>query len=668
MTIKRIFCVSVWLVTPVAVADSGVVDTAPKEKQSGIVEQQAGLVENSEEPAAASPGAGEEVVFQLPQIAVEGKKVIAPPSLIIRQVSIADMEASNAHTVGEALTYVPGVNVQIGGTSGDARAWVRGYRDRDVLVLYDGIPIASGFEGTIDLNEVAVQGITSIDVIKSAPSVIYGTNGVGGVISVVPTWGINESFLDGRVELGSDDKRFARASGGRSNGNFSVALSAQYQTADDYSLSSDYVPQLNQPAGRRLNSDFERSSLFFQLEAQETVLGHTSFFYNLSNAEKGLAVEAGVEDPDYERLTDSQRQTLGLSNTFSEIPLSLKLYYNAYDSELTAYTDDDYIEVDDVESTEDYAVGGNLYSTLSTSSNNTLVLTAGARKEVFKGEGELENGNKAELVTYTVAVEDEFWITRKLSLAAGGIFVYFDQTQLDQSSSEFNPQLALAWQATDRLSFHASAAERTRFPKLRELYRRRYGNPDLEPQTAVNTELGLLYQHNNRWSSDISVFHSSIDGLIERADRRAKYSNFDRVTIDGVEMATSVWIGDAFFTRLAYTYIDAAEDLRGGASRQIRSRPQNTAIAELRYLFPGSVTVSFNGIYVSGLYDLDAENVYTRLPSYFTARIKATWAFSDHYEAYFAISNLGDTDYMQRFGDPREGRQLMAGLKFGFGL
>jgi outer membrane cobalamin receptor len=649
-------------------ADSGVIEGAPNGNQSGITEQQDEPVEASKEPAATSSGTGEEAVFQLPQIGVEGEKIVAPPALIIRQVSIADMEASNAHTVGDALTYVPGVNVQIGGSSGDARAWVRGYRDRDVLVLYDGIPVASGFEGTIDLNEIAVQGVTSIDVIKSAPSVIYGTNGVGGVISVVPAWGIMESFLDGRVELGSDDKRFAQASGGRSNGNLSVALSAQYQTADDYSLSNDYVPQLNQPAGRRVNSDFERSSLFFQFEAQETLLGHTSFFYNLSNAEKGLAVEAGVEDPDYERLTDSQRQTLGLSNTFNEIPLSLKLYYNAYDSELTAYTDDDFVEVDDVESTEDYSVGGNLYSTLSTSSNNTLVLTAGVRKEVFKGEGELEDGNKAELTTYTVAVEDEFWITSKLSLAAGGIFVYFDQTELDQSSSEFNPQLALAWQATDRLSFHASAAERTRFPKLRELYRRRYGNPDLDPQTAVNTELGMLFQHNDGWRSDFSVFHSKIDGLIERADRRARYTNFDRVTIDGVEMATSISSGDRFLMRLAYTYIDASEDVPGGGSRQLRSRPKNTAIAELRYLFPGAVSVSFNGIYVSGLYDLDAENIYTRIPSYFVSSIKAAWAFSENYEAYLAISNLGDTDYLHRFGDPREGRRLMLGLNFGFGL
>lgn len=668
MTIKQLFLLPILLATRVAVAGPGVDDSRPYEAQPGIPDQSAEPAAAIEESSTQSPTENGETAFQLPQIAVAGKKVIAPPSLIVRKVSIEDMQAINAHTVGDALTYVPGVNVQIGGSSGDARAWVRGYRDRDVLVLFDGIPIASGFEGTIDLNEIAVQGITSIDVIKSAPSVIYGTNGVGGVISVVPSWGYGESILDGRVELGSDDKRFAQASGRGGNGKINFALSAQYQTAGDYSLSQNFVPELNQPAGDRLNSDFERSSLLLQLEAQDTILGQTSFFYNLANAEKGLAVEAGAEDPDYERLTHAQRQTLGLSNNFSKIPLSLKLYYNSYDSELTTYTDDSYSEIDDVESAEDYSVGGNLYSTISTSSNNTLVLSAGIQKDVFKAEGELENGNKAELATYTVAVEDEFWITRKLSLAAGGIFVYFDQTQLDQSSSEFNPQLALAWQATDRFSFHASAAERTRFPKLRELYRRRYGNPDLEPQTAINTELGMQYQNGRGWNSDISVFHSKIDGLIERAHRRATYTNFDRVTIDGIEMASSAWIGDTLFLRAAYTYIDASEDLPEGGERQLRSRPKHTAIAELRYLFPGAVTVSFNGIYVSGLYDLDSANVYTRVPSYFVASLKASWAFSDHYEAYLALSNLGDTDYLQRFGDPREGRQLMLGVKFGFGL
>ena len=627
----------------------------------------AGAAEQASPPESQSVDEAAEEVFPLPEIAVQGKKIEAPPSLIVRRVTTADIRARNAHTVGEALVHVPGVNVQIGGTSGDARAWIRGYRDRDVLVLFDGIPIASGFEGTIDLKEISVQRVSSINVMKSAPSVIYGTNGVGGVIDVVPDPWTPDFFLGGRAELGTDDRRYFRASGG-GNDRVGFALSAQYQQADDYSLSDDFPGELNQPPGTRRNSDFERSSVFLQLGMQDTFLGRTSLFVNLADADKGLAVETGIDDPDYERLTESRRRTVGLSNHFEALPLSLKLWYNGYDSELTVFTDDSFTEVDEIERAEDYSWGGRVYSTLETSSNNTLVLSAGAQTEVFEGEGELESGSKAELTTWTLAVEDEFWITRRLSLAAGGILARFEQQNPDQSSTEFNPQLALAWQATGRLSLHASAAQRTRFPKLRELYRRRYGNTDLQPQTAENYELGLVYQHgngqDNAWTSDFSLFHSDIDGLIEREDRSGTYVNFDPVTIDGFEAATGGWWGERFYTRLAYTYVDAEEDQPGGGSRQLRSRPTHTAIAEVRYRFPQDVILSFSGIYVSDLYDLDPDDVYTKLSSYFVANLKASWGFAEGYEAYLAVSNLGDTDYLHRIGDPREGRAFMLGLDF----
>jgi iron complex outermembrane receptor protein len=597
---------------------------------------------NTEENPDSKPSTGQDDIFPLPEIAVTAKKIDAPPTIIVRKVSLEDISARNAHTAGDALTYVSGVNVQIGGSSADSRAWIRGFRDRDVLVLFDGIPIASGFEGTIDLNEIAMENVAGIKVMKSAPSVIYGT------------------------KLGTDDRRLLRASGGGGNGNISYSLSAQHQQADDFSLSDDYDPELNQPAGRRINSDFERNSLFFQLDAEQTPFGHASMFINLSDAEKGLPPETGVDDPDYERLTNSQRQTLGLSNQFNNIPLSLKLFYNSYESELTAFTDESYSEVDEIEQAEDYSYGGKLYSTIETSSNNSLILTAGAQSDVFKAEGELEDGNKAELTTYTLAVEDQFWINDKLSLAAGGIYTYFDQTRLGKSTSAFNPQLAIAWKTTPALSFHASAAQRTRFPKLRELYRRRYGNPDLKPQTANNYEAGFSYQHGSGFASDFSLFRSDIDDLIERPDRRAIYQNLDRVTIKGLELATGGWVTGNLFARLAYTYVDAAEELPDGSSRQLRSRPKNTAIAEFRYRLPHEVLFSFNGIFVSGLYDLDPVGVYTRISSYFVANIKASMPFATHYEAYVAVSNLGDTDYVQRLGSPREGRAFVFGMNLRF--
>jgi outer membrane cobalamin receptor len=562
-----------------------------------------------------------------------------------------------------------------------------------VLVLFDGIPIASGFEGTIDLNEIAVENISAIKVLKSAPSVIYGTNGVGGVIDVIPQTGQVGNFLDGGAELGGDNRRLLRASGGGGNGNISFSLSAQHQQADDFSLSDDYTPDLNQPAGKRVNSDFERNSLLFQLDALQTPLGHSSMFINISDAEKGLPVETGVDDPDFERLTKSIRKTLGISNHFNNIPLSVKLYYNGYDSDLTVYTDESFSEVDEIEKAEDYSYGGKLYSTLDTSLRNSIILSASAQTDVFKAEGELENGNKAELSTYTLAIEDQFWMKKQLSLVVGGIYNYFDQTRLGKTSSAFDPQLAVAWRATPVLALHASAAQRTRFPKLRELYRRKWGNPDLDPQTASNYEIGLTYQHRSGISTDFSIYdpqtasnyeigltyqhrsgistdfsiyRSDVDDLIERPNRRSIYLNLDQVKFKGIELASGGWITERVFARVAYTYVDAAEELSEGGSRQLRSRPENTVVAEFRYRFAHGILFSFNGIYVSGLFDLDPDGVYTEIPGYFVANAKVSKPFAQHYEAYLSVTNMGDTDYVQRLGNPREGRAFLLGLNLNY--
>jgi iron complex outermembrane receptor protein len=605
-------------------------------------------------------------IFPLPEVTVTARKIDAPRSVIVREATSTDISVWNAQTAADALISVPGVNILNGGGSGDARVWIRGFRDRDLLLLYDGVPVAQSFEGGFDLNDIALEGIGTIKVLKGAPSVIYGTNGLGGVVDVVPMTRGSGNFINGRVELGTDKRRLLSASGGGGDGNFSFALAGQHQKADDYSLSDDYVPLLNQPRGERINSDYERNSVLFQFDAMATPIGHASMFVNLADSEKGLPIEAGVTDPDFERLTESKRQTVGLSNQFSRIPLSLKLYYNRFDSELTVYTDESYSRVDEIEASEDLSYGAKVYSTLDTSSNNSLVLSGSVQTDKFQAENELELGNKAELTTYTAAIEDQFWVSERLSLAAGAIYSYFDQTQLGISTTAFNPQIAVAWQARPTLRIHASAAQRTRFPKMRELYRRRYGNPQLDPQTANNYEIGVAWTALGEITSDFIVYRSDVDDLIERPDRRSRYENLDRITFQGIETTVDGWFTDSAFFRLAYSYLDAEETLPGGDRRQLRSRPKHTAQAEFRYRFSRDILISFNGVYLGGLYDLDPDGNYTKLDERFVLHARMSVPLFDHYEAYASISNLGDSDYEDRWGYPREGRAFKIGMSLKF--
>ncbi len=604
--------------------------------------------------------------FPLPEILVTAKQIEAPNTVIVREATTQDFSAWNARTAGEALTYVPGVNVLYGGTSGDARLWIRGFRERDLLILFDGVPIAQTFEGGLDLNEIALNSVASIRVIKSAPSVIYGTNGQGGVIDISPNTNGIDNWFAGRIETGSDDQHLVSARVGAGNDNVSFSLSGQHQEADDYSLSDNFDPQLNQPSGDRVNSDFERDSVLFHLDALQTPIGHTSMFFNLMDAEKGLPVEAGVDDPDFERLTKSRRKTIGLSNHFSAIPLSAIVFYNDYDSKLTVYTDASYSEIDEVEKADDYSYGGKLYSTLATSDNNSLVLAGGAQTDVFKAEGVLDSGDKAELTTYMLAVEDQFWISERLSLAAGLMYSYFDPTESGGSTDDFSPQAAVGWQATSDLRFHASAAKRKRYPKMRELYRRRWGNPDLDPQSTNNYELGVAYSFAPGVTGDISLYRSDVDDLIERPDRDSVYTNLDQVTFQGVEMAAGGWLSDALFARFAYNFLDADEQLPEGGNRQLRSRPKHTMQTEFRYWLPYRILLSFNGIHVNGLYDLDPDGEYQKLSSFFVANVKARMSIGENYEAYVAVSNVDDTNYQHRLGFPREGRQVNVGLNLEF--
>jgi len=85
-------------------------------------------------------------------------------------------------------------------------------------------------------------------------------------------------------------------------------------------------------------------------------------------------------------------------------------------------------------------------------------------------------------------------------------------------------------------------------------------------------------------------------------------------------------------------------------------------MAEIRYRFPHQILVAFNSIYISGLYDLDPDGLHTKLPSYFIANARASMPLAEHSEVYVSVSNLGDKDYMQRLGNPREGQAFILGL------
>jgi len=599
--------------------------------------------------------------FPLPEIHVTARRRQLPSTQPVRVANREDFEAWNSKTVADALTYTPGVNVLVGGSSGNASPWIRGYRDRDIQITYDGIPIGDSLEGAVDLNQVALQRIARIRVLKTAPSVIFGAGAPGGVIVIEPDEALPEGFFsDGEAGFGTDHRRFGRVDLGRGRPGGYWAISAQYDATDNFSVSDDYPGVLNQPPGQRVNSDYRNTSFLAQATFLESPLGSTRFLYNFSDGVFGLPLEAGVSDPDFERILLSRRNTLGFSNAFHYWPLSIKLYLNDYDYELGIYENANYDSPEEIEEAQDRSYGARVYSAWEWAPSSTLVWMASGQSNGYKEP----NKAREETREYALALEQQYESANRLSIAAGLIFAHFEQLLEGRSVRSVDPQASVGWRLSEHFDVHASIAQRTRFPKIRELYRNRYGNPNLDEQTSLNTELGVTMRHGAGLRTDLSVFHNRIEGLIERPNRRSIYLNLDEVTYRGLEAQTGGWVTSHHFVRGSVALLDADERLPDGGSRQLRSRPEQVWTMEYRYQFTAGTLLSVNAIHVRGLHDLDADGEYLELKPYWVGDLKLTHPLSKTFSAYLTISNFADDDYQHRYGYPREGRQVMVGLKY----
>ena len=69
----------------------------------------------------------------------------------VTEVSMEEIVAKGATTVGQALEFLPGVFVQSGG-KGDVHVSIRGFEQRQVKILIDGVPARENYFGTVDLS------------------------------------------------------------------------------------------------------------------------------------------------------------------------------------------------------------------------------------------------------------------------------------------------------------------------------------------------------------------------------------------------------------------------------------------------------------------------------------------------------------------------------------
>lgn len=128
-----------------------------------------------------------------------------------------EIEAKQQFTLAAALRSVPGLTIQQNGGPGTVTSlFTRGGESDFTLILVDGIR-ANAFGGGIDLSQLPLHDVERIEVLRGPQSALYGSDAIGGVVSIITRSGGKPS-AQAQFETGSRDmKRAAGATTGEVN-------------------------------------------------------------------------------------------------------------------------------------------------------------------------------------------------------------------------------------------------------------------------------------------------------------------------------------------------------------------------------------------------------------------------------------------------------------------
>ena len=121
-------------------------------------------------------------------------------------ITAADIAARQLRTVPDVLKLVPGLNVvQSGGPGGVTSVFMRGTNSNHTKVLIDGIDVSdpSNAGATFDFGQLLASDIERIEVLRGPQSGLYGSDAIGGVISITTRSGKGPFHLAGSLEGGA---------------------------------------------------------------------------------------------------------------------------------------------------------------------------------------------------------------------------------------------------------------------------------------------------------------------------------------------------------------------------------------------------------------------------------------------------------------------------------
>ena len=570
--------------------------------------------------------------------ALAGDLTLRDATVITRE----DLAASGALSLAEVLQRRAGVEVRATGGPGQPQGlFIRGAGTAQTLVLIDGLRAGSATVGTTSIENIPIEMIERIEVVKGPLSSLYGSEAMGGVVQIF-TRGKTVPHLFVSSAYGSDNDRRAAAGITTVDGGTAVSLSLGARKVDAPSATTERAPFCHDPDRDPHENAFASLRASQRLWQGETV-ALEAFASRGRTAFDGCS---GPGDP-----ADRNEQTIAGARLTSSTNFSRE-----WASRLSVGQGRDKLVIrgafpDRFETRQDQASWINEFRIPGGS------LVAGAETLRQKVISDVER------TAFSTTRRDTHSVFAGLNQAWEGQRIEASTRRDDDNAfgkrNSGSVGYGMAWHGIGRIS--TTVARGFRAPTFFDLYGPASDfyqpNAQLRPERNRSREVSLRAEPAApiRWR--ITAFDNRIEDLIVFV--APTVMNVKRARIRGVELGAEgeVW---GFRWQAAVT-VQRPRDEETGLRLQGRAERFGTLEASRNFgAWTAGLTVSASG----NRFDSTVESPESRLAAYAVVDARLRYALSKHVAVELTATNLGDKRYESAVGYAGSRRGVLATLRF----
>lgn len=590
----------------------------------------------------------------LDRITVTGTRTAVTVDNSLSAVEVIDrdeIERSQAHSLPQLLRGRAGINlVNQGGLGKLTTLFMRGTESDQTLFLVDGVRIGSATSGLASLQDIPIDQIERVEIVRGPRSSLYGSEAIGGVIQIFTRRRVEGVHPHLRAGVGSHGLREASAGIDAGSARSWFGVDGSWQKTDGINACNVATPSpfsggcyITTPQPDRDGYRNASVSVHGGVKPSDTLTLEANALRSESHNKYDSNPDFGLPDN-----SDTVQQVVGakvryVPNDRFTLQLTAGRNVDASNDFLgRAFTDR-------FDSTRDSAT---LQSDIRLARDQ--LLTVGY--DWLRDHGDIVSpfasfdkarGNRAGFAQY----QGHF--------GRNDLQASLRHDDNDQFGGHDTGGLAWGMDATHGMRFTASIGTAFKAPTFNELYYPYYGNPDLRPETSRSVEVGVA-QRLAAWHWRLDTYQTAIDQLISYDATQFRANNIDRARIRGAELTAGTTLAGWDVTGQA-SYVDPRNRSGDNFDKLLARRARQSARVDLDRAF-GAWRVGGSWIAEGARYD-DAANT-VRVGGYATLDLRAEYTLHRAWTLQGEVRNVFDRQYETAAFYNQPGREYAVSLRW----